>query len=198
MNYLNIPGLYNSGAFHWQTRWEELYPAQFARVQQHDWDRPEKEAWVSQLNKSINEIDEPTILIAHSLGCITAVHWTVTHYSPFICGALLVAPADVESSTKEHFQSFTPVPTEKLDIPTIVVASMNDPYCAMQRAAKWAAYWGSRFVGVGNKGHINSQSNLDDWEEGLAILQQLEHTIDNRTYRPFHKKAPLFVPVQGC
>lgn len=178
MKYLNIPGLYNSDEGHWQTRWEEVYPDDFSRVQQDDWNFPVKEQWVQRLDKTIKEIDTPTILVAHSLGCITAVHWAVTHYSPFICGALLVAPADVESSEKDQLKSFAPVPVEKLFIPTIVIASMNDPYCAMGRAAKWAAYWGSRFVGIGNKGHINSQSGLQDWSEGVAILKDLEEMVE--------------------
>src|SRR4051794_21557536 len=100
MRYLNIPGLYNSGNNHWQTRWEQTYPDRFTRVQQDDWDVPNKEQWVDRLDKTIKEIDTPTILVAHSLGCITAVHWAVMHYSPFIHGALLVAPADVENSAK--------------------------------------------------------------------------------------------------
>jgi predicted alpha/beta hydrolase family esterase len=178
MRYLNIPGLYNSGNNHWQTRWEQVYPDRFTRVQQNDWDFPNKEKWVDQLDKTVKEIDSPTILVAHSLGCITAVHWAVTHYSPFIHGALLVAPADVENSDKAILKSFAPVPVEKLFMPTIVVASMNDPYCAMERAAKWAAWWGSRFVAIGNKGHINGESDLHDWKEGQAVLWQLEELVE--------------------
>jgi predicted alpha/beta hydrolase family esterase len=178
MRYLNIPGLYNSGNNHWQTRWEQVYPDRFTRVQQADWDVPNKEQWVDRLDKAVKEIDTPTILVAHSLGCITAVHWAVTHYSPFIYGALLVAPADVENSDKAILKNFAPVPTEKLYLPTIMIASTNDPYCAMERAAKWAAYWGSRFVAIGNKGHINGDSDLHDWKEGQAVLWQLEGLVE--------------------
>jgi predicted alpha/beta hydrolase family esterase len=182
MNYLNVPGLYNSGAQHWQTRWEQLHAGSFVRVQQQDWAFPSKDVWVNTLNETIKELDTPTILVAHSLGCITAVHWAAMHYSPFISGALLVAPADVESASKEILKTFSPVPIRKLDFPTIVVASMNDPYCAMQRAAKWAAYWGGRFVSVGNKGHINTDSGLGDWEEGLSLLRELARMAENKRY----------------
>ncbi|THU34947.1 hypothetical protein FAM09_23445 [Niastella caeni] len=47
-------------------------------MQQDDWEVPVKNQWVEKLDKTIKEIDTPTILIAHSLGCITAVHWAVT------------------------------------------------------------------------------------------------------------------------
>jgi uncharacterized protein len=183
MNLLNIPGLYNSGQEHWQTKWEELYPHTATRVVQDNWDTPGKNDWVRRLNESIRQLDTPTILVAHSLGCITAVHWAHEHFCPFVSGILLVAPADVESSTKEYFKSFAPVPLGKLNIPAIVVASMNDPYCEIQRAAKWAAYWGARFVSVGNKGHINSESGLGNWEDGLGLLRQLELAAGAQQYK---------------
>jgi uncharacterized protein len=183
MNFLNIPGLYNSGETHWQSRWEQLYPATFSRVVQDNWENPFKNDWVQKLNQHIRELETPTILVAHSLGCITAVHWVAAHYCPFVSGILLVAPADVEASSKEHFKTFAPVPLNKLNIPAIVVASMNDPYCVINRAATWAAYWGARFVSLGNKGHINSDSDLGDWEEGLALLRELEYTAGRSQYR---------------
>lgn len=183
MKFLNVPGLYNSGDNHWQTLWEQLYPEKFLRVSQKDWNNPTKVDWVNALSETIRSIDSPTILVAHSLGCITAVHWAAQHYSPFISGVLLVAPADVENSSKEVMRSFVPVAIDKLYFPAIVVASMNDPFCSMQQAARWAAYWGARFVSVGNKGHINGDSGLDNWEEGLALLQELKQTAEKSQYR---------------
>lgn len=183
MKFLNIPGLYNSGQAHWQTKWEQLYPSAFSRVLQHDWEAPVKQDWVAQLNAKVRELDMPTVLVAHSLGCITAVHWAAEHYCPFITGILLVAPADVETSSKEYFKTFAPVPLGKIGIPSIVVASMNDPYCSIGRAAKWAAYWGARFVSLGHKGHINSNSNLGNWEEGLSLLRELENMAAANQYK---------------
>ena len=43
MKYLNIPGLRNSNEYHWQTAWEKKYPDQFIRVQQDNWEEPNKE-----------------------------------------------------------------------------------------------------------------------------------------------------------
>lgn len=171
MIYLNVPGLYNSGPAHWQTLWEVRLPDYFTRVQQDDWNVPSKSAWVSRLNDSINRVSQPMVLVAHSLGCLTVAHWLMEHNNnPWVEGALLVAPADVERSQKECFQSFCPVPLNRLPVPTTVVASTNDPYCEINRAARWAAYWGSRFVCVGEKGHINSDSRLQDWPEGRSLL----------------------------
>lgn len=183
MNYLNIPGLSNSGAGHWQTIWENLYPSIFERVKQKNWLIPEKNEWVKGLVDSISRLTAPTILVAHSLGCIAVVHWAKEHFSAFIKGALLVAPADVEISEREDFKTFSPVPLDRLPFPSIVVASMNDPYTSMERAAKWAAYWGSKFITVGNKGHINAQSNLNDWEEGQGFLKLFPGVEQHMAYK---------------
>jgi predicted alpha/beta hydrolase family esterase len=62
----------------------------------------------------------------------------------------------------------------------LFMVAVNDPHCSMERAATWAAYWGSRFVGVGSKGHINAQSDIHNWEEGLSVLRQLENMVVNK------------------
>ena len=44
---LILPGWQNSGASHWQSRWEALHG--YARVQQHDWMRPLRGDWIARL-----------------------------------------------------------------------------------------------------------------------------------------------------
>jgi len=53
------------------------------------------------------------------------------------------------------------------------VVSDDDPFCSAQRAHGMAADWGSEHVDVGVRGHINGDSGLGDWPEGLALLQSL-------------------------
>jgi uncharacterized protein len=187
MHYLIIPGLHNSEAAHWQSQWENHDPQSFVRVQQNEWTKPLKSDWVDTLNNTIRRYERPVILVAHSLGCLTVAHWAVSHYSPFVAGALLVAPADVESTQHETLRSFAPIPLSRFSFPSIVVASTNDPYAATHRAAQWAAYWGSRFVSVGNKGHINTASNLGMWSEGLSLLDALTSTAQVVAAEPLAK-----------
>jgi hypothetical protein len=54
-----------------------------------------------------------------------------------------------------------------------VVASNDDPYCSLERARHMARDWGSTFSVLGARGHVNSESGLGDWPEGLAMLEQL-------------------------
>jgi len=183
MTYLNIPGLSNSGVKHWQTIWEQQHPSLFKRVRQKNWFQPDKDEWVTTLSKSIVNLSSPVILVAHSLGCITVTHWARNYDTSMVKGALLVAPADVEKSEQECFKTFSPVPLGKLPFPSIVVASTNDNYISMERSAKWAAYWGSKFICIGDKGHINAQSGLNDWEEGRSFLKLFSEEITPADYK---------------
>ncbi|KLT70129.1 RBBP9/YdeN family alpha/beta hydrolase [Flavobacterium sp. ABG] len=173
-NLLILPGLGNSGEKHWQTFWHEKFKNS-KRIVQDNWDEPIRTEWIERLNEEIAKLNSPTILVAHSLAVSLVLHWAASNHNKNIVGALLVAPADVDSPehTPECIRNFSPIPTIKLPFPSIVVASENDPYASFERKKYFAQMWGSKLVNVGQKGHINSDSDLKYWEEGQLILQQL-------------------------
>ncbi len=173
-NFLVVPGLGSSGINHWQTLWEKQYPNNFKRVEQESWDLPVCDDWIRKLSEEINKLTKPTYLVAHSLGCLTVVHWANKFSSEKIKGAFLVAPADVESSRRLSFlEGFDPIPREKLPFGSIVVASTTDQYATIERSAEFANVWGSQFMNIGKKGHINANSNIGHWEEGQGFLNDL-------------------------
>jgi predicted alpha/beta hydrolase family esterase len=93
-------------------------------------------------------------------------------------GALLVAPSDVEAPNyPEGTDGFRPMPLERLAFSTIVVASRDDIWVDFSRAESFARAWGSRFVDVGDRGHINSDSKLGAWPEGQALLGSLRRDL---------------------
>jgi predicted alpha/beta hydrolase family esterase len=55
----------------------------------------------------------------------------------------------------------------------VLVGSRNDPYCDFAKAQSLADSWGSRFIDLGERGHINAESGLGEWSEGLAMLRSL-------------------------
>jgi uncharacterized protein len=174
VRFLTVPGLASSGPQHWQTIWENQHPEIIQRIEQANWDWPVKDEWVERLQEEISKLREQTILIAHSLGCITVAHWAQEYSSPFIEGVLMVAPADADHSKRLTFVvGFKPIPVVKLPFKSIVVASTNDRYATIARSEKFANDWGSEFVNLGKKGHINAVSGLGDWQEGKLILQKL-------------------------
>ncbi|MGA9637302.1 RBBP9/YdeN family alpha/beta hydrolase [Flavobacterium sp.] len=171
---LIVPGLGGSGESHWQSLWCQKYPNSKSVIQD-DWDNPIIENWLSRLEETIEQITSPTILVAHSLGVIASVHWASQHSNSHIIGALLVAPADVDSKAHapEIIWNFAPIPLFKLNFPTILITSTNDPYISIEKASFLAEIWGSELVTIGEKGHINTDSNLGFWEEGQLYLNKL-------------------------
>jgi predicted alpha/beta hydrolase family esterase len=172
---LVIPGWQNSGPRHWQTIWEQQNPI-FLRVEQRDWEFPDRELWLQRISEEVRQAPAPIVLVAHSLGCVAVAHWSQVALGEVgkIKGALLVAPADLDSKDAPgQTKDFAPVPQKLLPFPSIVVASSNDPFCSMGRAEALARNWGSRLVDIGPAGHINGDSGLGDWPEGKRLLQHL-------------------------
>jgi predicted alpha/beta hydrolase family esterase len=171
---LILPGLGGSGLQHWQSVWEDEH--NFIRVEQQDWDNPNREEWVETINNTIKPYDDPSnvILVAHSLACTTVAYWAQKYGTP-VKGALLVAPSDTEAETfPQGTTGFTPVPLLKLPFKSIVVTSTNDQYVTTQRANLFAHTWGSELVNIGEAGHINIASGFGKWDEGLEILKRLD------------------------
>jgi len=177
---LIAPGLHNSGPDHWQSRWQRLFPA-FERVEQDDWDVPDLARWsarVDQLRQQGSDT-RPTLIVAHSFGSLATVH-SLARDPSNVAGVLLVAPAD-----PEKFDVVDQLPLKPLARPSVMVGSTNDPWMAASRAACWAERWQSRFVNGGPLGHINAESGLGDWPEGLEMLYFLAeqaHNTQSRTH----------------
>jgi predicted alpha/beta hydrolase family esterase len=174
---LIVPGLGGSGPEHWQTVWERRLPG-CTRVVQHDWDRPDRELWLQAFRHTAEAAAAPVVAVAHSLGCALVAH-AVARW-PALCarslrGALLVAPADVDSPahTPPETRGFAPMPRARLPFPATVVASADDPYMTAACARALAAAWGADFVDAGAVGHINAASALGDWPAGRRALQAL-------------------------
>lgn len=168
-----VPGLGGSGPAHWQTYFERVHP-EFTRIAQREWDAPDRTEWVSAIEQALAGEDlAQVVLIAHSLGCATVAHWATQH-GHCLKGALLVAPADVETA---HFASvpatgFGPMPLQRLLFPSKVVASTTDQWVSEARARQFAEAWGSELVMIGDAGHINTASGYGDWPAGLGLLQK--------------------------
>lgn len=174
------PGHGNSGEQHWQTLLERSCP-KAVRVRQRDWNRPIRRPWTAALDRTVKSLSAPTLLVGHSAGVATIVHWAARYASPpHVVGALLVAPPDMEVSLPGfppawmvRLAGWSPIPRLKLPWRTLVVASENDPYCAIDRARDFAAAWGAGFRNIGKAGHINSAAGFGPWPELPALLQSL-------------------------
>ena len=172
-NVLILPGWQNSGPQHWQSLWEAAHG--YSRVEQHDWQRPLRGDWIARLEDVLLSRPEPSVVVAHSLGCLLVAAWAAHSRNPqLVKAALLVAPGDVErEELAPVLASWSPVALQRLPFPSVLVGSRNDPYCSFERAQAFAGYWGSEFKDLGAAGHINAESGLGAWPQGHGWLLEL-------------------------
>jgi predicted alpha/beta hydrolase family esterase len=174
---LLLPGWLNSGPEHWQSRWEALHG--FQRVGQDDWLWPRRGDWMARLDEVLLESSQPVLFAAHSLGCQLVAAWAShSTLTERVAGALLVAPPDTErEDMPPNLFNWRPIARQRLPFASLAVVSSDDPYCAPPRAQAMATDWGSELVQIGARGHINGDSGLGDWPEGVALLGRLAGPI---------------------
>ncbi len=174
---LLLPGIGGSGPDHWQSWWERTDPG-MTRFTPSDWEHPELADWCEALDRAVEALDRPPILVAHSLACLLVAHWAAARGTP-VAGAMLVAVPDPSGSAfPAEARSFAQVPDQPLGFPSLIVASANDPYATVDYSERRARQWGSRLIALGPLGHINAGSNLGDWPEGRGILASFRAELE--------------------
>lgn len=170
---LVLPGWLNSGPTHWQSRWEALHG--FERVEQADWLRPLRGDWMTCLEEAVLRDPAPVALVAHSLGCQLVASWAAhSQHTARVAAALLVAPPDTaREDMPPQLASWRQVSRTPLPFPALVLYSSDDPFCAAARAEDMAASWQVPARNLGPRGHLNAESGLGDWPEGVALLAAL-------------------------
>jgi predicted alpha/beta hydrolase family esterase len=170
MELINLPGIGNSGTAHWQTLWEQRNH-DIRRISPASWDAPDLEDWIAALDRTVAAARKPPVLIAHSLGCLLAVHRAQRSHLP-VAGALLVAVPDPASAEFPHQAAgFSSVPDQPLGFPALMLSSSDDPYGTGEYARRCAQTWNAGLIELGAIGHINAASNLGNWEEGWRLLR---------------------------
>ncbi|MFZ4537410.1 RBBP9/YdeN family alpha/beta hydrolase [Propionivibrio sp.] len=169
---LIVPGRGNSEPDHWQSIIENCLP-DTRRVQQDDWNTPSLETWSRNIDRAVRALDHRPLVVAHSFGCLAAVHAQNVLGTPF--GAtLLVTPADPERFALPLWMFAAP-----LAQPGLLIASDNDPWLSFEKAAALAANWGVRCVNLGPVGHLNVASGHGPWPLGKAIIESMRSELGN-------------------
>jgi hypothetical protein len=170
MSVLFVDGWFGPDPGDWQSVWAERLPGS-SRVVQDDWERPERDGWVARLDQAVAAQAEPPVLVGHSLGVLTVLHWVAAGAVRPVRGALLVTPADVEEHQEPAIAGFGPIPRERLPFPSILAASANDRWMSPARAEYFAAQWGSECVSIGEVGHLTGA--YGPWPDGEPLLAKL-------------------------
>jgi predicted alpha/beta hydrolase family esterase len=197
---LIIPGLFDSGEDHWQSHWLRAR-LQALKVELGAWDGPTPEQWVARLDRAIARRRQPVFLVAHSLGCL-AVAWWARQASPDrlnkVRAALLVAPPDVDRPDAHRLvRPFAPAPRNRMPFASMLVASRTDRYAGFASLADLASAWGSELVDAGDLGHINAESGLDDWPDGIALLERLRFGWSGRSAASTQLRLPERHPTRA-
>ncbi|WP_020104967.1 alpha/beta hydrolase [Nocardia sp. 348MFTsu5.1] len=174
-----VPGLRDHVAEHWQTFLADKLD-NTVTVPPLEHDKLSRVARVAALDEVVNSVDGPVVLVAHSAGVMTTVHWA-QEATRRIEGALLATPADVENPLPQGYPTtddlerggWNPIPRRQLPFPSIVAASTNDPLADPRRVADMAQAWGSRLVSVGAVGHLNPAAGYGPWPMAEQLLGDL-------------------------
>ena len=162
---LIVPGLDGSPDPHWQHWWAATDPKALL-VDLPSPHRPVPAVWEIELASMILQHPD-SILVGHSLGAVLIARLLATWPHLRIRGALLVAPAETQGN--DRIGQFGAIPELRLDVPTTVVASRNDPWMSFGRATHLARAWGSDLVDLGHAGHVNVASGFGPWARGKAL-----------------------------
>lgn len=177
---LIVPGLRDHVADHWQT----LLAAKLRKVcsvppLEHD--KLSCAARVDAIDRALQDIEGPVVIVAHSAGAMMVAHWAATRNTRDIRGALLAVPADLETPMPAGYPTtgvlgsngWLPVPRAELPFPSIVAASSNDPLACLDRTRELAQCWGSRLVELGAVGHLNPNSGFGEWPRAEELIREL-------------------------
>lgn len=169
---LTVPGIGNSGPDHWQSIWERQHP-RVSRIEQSNWDEPRCAVWVESIEAALTGIEEPPVLVAHSLGCLAVIHWA-SRSNTRVEGIVLVAAPDPAGPIfPAAAQGFAPLPHRIGDRRVLMIDSDDDPYGNLTLTKTLARDFNARRIELHRAGHINASSGLGDWPSGWKLVAEL-------------------------
>lgn len=172
-----VPGVGGSEPEHWQS-WLQHQLKSCSRVQQQDWNQPVLHEWVQEFVKTVQSIQEPIQIVAHSFGCLTAVAAFAQHpkLNQKIKNLVLVAPAnparfgslgfaaDRQNNYQPYFYQL------QLQVPCQMIISENDPWLGFDEAMQLSKAWKIKPKNLGQVGHINVASGFGPFPEIYDFL----------------------------
>ena len=140
---------------------------------------PHLDAWVAEARTAIGEIDERTVIVAHSLGCITVLRALASQGDGPDLGALvLVAGLDRPLPNPPKLDPFTAEPPDLDAIAArirrrIVVVSDHDEVVAPALTRDLARRFDADLVEISGGGHFRARDGWTDFPALSAIVRSL-------------------------
>lgn len=181
---LIVPGLRDRTDNHWQPLlgMKLMWSRPVRYVPPRGRENLDLGARVQAIQDALESIQGEVTIVAHSAGVLMLAHWAQQYRHANIVGALLAAPADLETPMPAGYPTlpalqkngWLPVPRQRLPFPSIVAASNNDPLASLTRVEKLARDWGSELVQLGEVGHLNPASGYGDWPLAVQLIARLD------------------------
>ncbi|RON32758.1 RBBP9/YdeN family alpha/beta hydrolase [Pseudomonas frederiksbergensis] len=177
---LIVPGLREHVAEHWQT----LLEARLCKVRSVpplETDKLDCAKRVEAIQRELEQIDGPVILVAHSAGVLMVAHWAAQLSRP-IKGALLATPPDLDAHWPQGYpsaetlrtQGWNPLPKGPLPFRSLVAVSTNDHLASLDAATRLAEGWGSELLNLGEVGHLNPAAGFGHWPQAESLILELD------------------------
>ncbi len=142
----------------------------------------EREDWIQGIENTVSKIEGDIILVGHSCGAVAITQWALTYDTRKVKGALLVAPADVDSDSAIppiHVQR--PLPKRILPFATKLIYSDNDEHSTLTRSEKMGKDWGSELIMVQGASHFHTEAGFGEWPDAEKWISQLsESSLQHR------------------
>jgi len=196
-----VPGVGGSEHTHWQS-WLQRQLMSCSRVQQKDWNDPVLETWISEFVNTVAPIQGKIQIVAHSFGCLTTVAALAQHpeLNQKIKNLILVAPANparfgeagFARDSQQDYQDYQDYFHQlKIEVPTTLLISENDPWLNFEDAQCLAQAWKLNPINLGQVGHINVASGFGPFPEiydyliSENVLQHINFSDESKCYFKF-------------
>lgn len=141
---------------------------------------PHLDPWLQKLEESINNINENTIFIGHSLGCITSLRF-ILKKGISIKGAILVSGFMDKNPMEIQKEGLTEFMSGEIDIDKVkgliphrvMLTAVDDDIVPMEATKKMADKLDARLIILDKGGHFIDRDGFTEFPEVVALLEEL-------------------------
>ncbi len=150
-----------------------------------DTENPQMESWTKEVKGVVEELNEESIFIGHSVGCQTILRYLESLGDIKVGGVILIAPwmkldqKTIEEEGKEVLEISrpwmeTPIDFEKVKMRCdnfVCIFSDNDPYVPLSEENFFKEKLGAKTLILNQRGHFDPSSGIKDLPEILDFIK---------------------------
>lgn len=178
-------GTSNDGWYPWIDRSLSNTNTKVIRFDMPNTSKPVINEWLDKLDSVIDNLDENTYFIGHSIGCQTIMRYLETKEITKIGGILFIAPwFDLFKKAVEDEESYNTAYhwiNNKIDLEKVkkftnninCIFSDNDYFVSLEQKDEFKNKLNAKTCVVKNKGHISQDDNVFELNEILDLSKKM-------------------------